>query len=55
MAFLACLSGGSLMGGCETRLKEAAMDTTRQFVLGLLDPATIADLLLGEDLADSEE
>ncbi len=55
VALFAFLSGGSLMGGCETRFKEAAMDTTRQFVLGLLDPVTIAELILGEDLVDSDQ
>jgi len=57
IAFLAFMSGGSLigMGGCATLLKEAAMGTTRQYVLGLLDPIAIASSILGEDLAESEE
>lgn len=55
IAFLAVLSGGSVMGGCETRLKDAAVDTTRQFVLGLLDPLAIATSIFGEDLVDLDD
>jgi hypothetical protein len=35
------------MGGCETRFKEAAVETATQYLLGLLDPATVANALLG--------
>jgi len=54
LALLAFMSGGSLMG-CETLLKEAAMDTTRQYILGLLDPVAIASSMVGEDIVDSGE
>ena len=54
IAFLAFMSGGSLMG-CETLLKEAAMDTTRQYFLGLLDPVAIASSILGEDIVTPDE
>ena len=56
IALLMFMSGGSLLGvgSCATLVKEAALGTTQQFVLELLDPVAIANALLGEDLAEAD-
>ena len=55
-ALAALLAGGSLLGTCQTRLKEGLVAGTESFLYGtFLDPAFIAELVLGEEAADTTE
>ena len=55
LTLFAALSSGSLAVSCETRFKDAAVDATRQYVLGLLDPAYFVDLLIDENSGEIED
>ena len=55
LTLFAALSSGSLAVSCETRFKDAAVDATRQYILGLLDPANLVDLLVDENTGEIED
>ena len=54
MILAATLAGGSLMSTCQTRLKDAIISGSKDYLFTLLDPSSIAEFLLDQD-GDTEE
>ena len=51
----AALAGGTVLGTCQTRLKESIVSGTTDYLLyTLLDPTSIAELIIGADEAEEE-
>ena len=43
LAAVTLLSGGTLLGTCEARLHDSAVDGTKAWFLGLFDPSNLDD------------
>ncbi len=46
---VATLAGGSLFSTCQTRVRDSIVDGSTAFLFSILDPTSVADLLLGDD------
>ena len=43
---MATLAGGSLFASCQTRLRDAAVQGTKNYLFGVLDPNVFIDRIL---------
>lgn len=54
MTLAAALASGSLVSTCQTRLKDAIISGSKDYLFALLDPSNIAEFWLDQD-GDTEE
>ncbi|RME40507.1 MAG: hypothetical protein D6788_03185 [Planctomycetota bacterium] len=52
-AVLSLLSGGTLFSTCETRVRDAAVQGTKNFFFSLFNPTTVVQTIFGEDASAS--
>jgi len=49
MTVVAALVGGSMLSTCETRLRDAVVTGSKDFLFSLLDPSTIVSVMFGDE------
>ncbi len=53
MTVAAALAGGSMLTTCESRLRDAVVNGSKDYLFSILDPNAIVDALFGDE--DAEE